>query len=255
MKVIRKRRVGALLTTFAAVAATSAAAGAQAAASSVPFGPGERAEYQVKLGAVSVGSGSVEVLGIVTVQGVPTYHTRMRVSGGIPLARVNDRYESWIDTQGIFSRRFVQDIQEVRYRRNRSYEFDVANRTWRRTDGSEDTGTLPSAEPLDDLSFMYYARTLPLRVGDQYRLTRYFKESGNPVILRVVRRETVTVPAGRFNTVVVQPTIRTSGLFGEGGRAEIFFSDDERHIPVLIRSRVSRVGSLTMSLRMYRPAN
>lgn len=256
MKVIRKRRAGTLLKAFAAVAVTSAAAGAQAASSaSLPFGPGERAEYQVKLGVVSVGSGSVEVVGIETVQGFPTFHARMRVSGGIPLARVNDRYESWIDTQGIFSRRFVQDVHEVNYRRNRSYDFDVANRTWRRTDGSDDTGTLPTSEPLDDLSFMFYARTLPLKVGDQYRLTRYFKESGNPVILRVVRREVVTVPAGRFNTVVVQPTIRTSGLFGEGGRAEIFFSDDERHIPVLIRSRVSRVGSLTMSLRTYRPAN
>ena len=239
-----------------AVAVKSVAAGAQAvASSSLPFGPGERADYQVKLGALSVGSGSVEVVGIETVQGMPTFHTRMRVSGGIPLARVNDRYESWIDTRGLFSRRFVQDIHEVSYRRNRSYEFDVTTRTWRRTDGSDDTGTLPSADPLDDLSFMFYARTLPLRVGDQYRLTRYFKESGNPVILRVVRRETVTVPAGRFNTVVVQPTIRTSGLFSEGGRAEIFFSDDERHIPVLIRSRVSRVGALTMSLKTYRPAN
>lgn len=256
MTVIRKRRAGTLLMAFAAVAVKSVAAGAQAASSSsLPFGPGERADYQVKLGVVSVGSGSVEVLGIETVQGFPTFHTRMRVSGGIPLARVNDRYESWIDTQGIFSRRFLQDVHEVNYRRNRSYEFDVANRTWRRTDDSNDTGTLPTNEPLDDLSFMFYARTLPLRVGDQYRLTRYFKESGNPVILRVVRREVVTVPAGRFNTVVVQPTIRTSGLFGEGGRAEIFFSDDERHIPVLIKSRVSRVGSLTMSLRTYRPAN
>ena len=100
-----------------------------------------------------------------------------------------------------------------------------------------------------------YARTLPLRVGDQYRLTRYFKESGNPVILRVVRKETVTVPAGRFNTVVVQPSIRTSGLFAEGGRAEIYFTDDERHIPVLIKSRVPVVGSLTMSLKAYRAGN
>jgi hypothetical protein len=229
------------------------AASTQGAPPRLPFGSGERAEYQVKLGGVSVGSGSVEVLGIVNVQGVPTFHTRMRVSGGIPLARVDDRYESWIDTEGIFSRRFVQDVHEVRYRRQRAYEFDVTRRTWRRTDGSDDTGVLPTSEPLDDLSFMYYARTLPLRVGDQYRLTRYFKESGNPVILRVVRKETVTVPAGRFNTVVVQPSIRTSGLFAEGGRAEIYFSDDERHIPVLIKSRVPVVGSLTMSLKAYRP--
>jgi hypothetical protein len=253
MKFMSKRRFSVLAMAFAAVAASTAAAPSQMARARLPFGTGERADYQVKLGAVSVGSGSVEVVGVETVQGVPTFHTRMRVSGGIPLARVDDRYESWIDAEGIFSRRFIQDVHEVRYRRLRNYEFDVVRRTWRRTDGnSTETGTLPTAEPLDDLSFMYYARTLPLTVGDQYRLTRYFKESGNPVILRVVRKETVTVPAGRFNTVVVQPSIHTSGLFGEGGRAEIYFSDDERRIPVLIKSRVPVVGSLTMALRSYR---
>lgn len=225
-----------------------------APADRLPFSVGERADYQVKLGVVSVGSGFVEVAGTEIIGGARTLHTRMQVSGSLGIARVNDRYESWIDTNGMFSRRFIQNIHEVRYRRNRSYEFDPARRTYRRLDKDE-TGPIASDRPLDDLSFMYYARTLPLEVGDQYTLNRYFKESGNPVVLRVVRKETVQVPAGRFNTVVVQPTIRSGGLFGEGGRAEIYFSDDERRIPVLIKSRVPVVGSLTMALRSYRPGS
>jgi hypothetical protein len=199
-----------------------------------------------------VGSGYVEVAGTETIAGAPTFHARMRVTGGVPLAHVDDRYESWIDTQGVFSRRFIQDVHEVRYRRERTYDFDPVRRTYRRADNGE-TGSIPTDKPLDELSFMYYARTLPLEVGDTYTLTRYFKDSGNPVVLRVIRKETVTVPAGRFRTIVVQPTIRTSGLFGEGGRAEIYFSDDERRIPVLIKSRVPVVGSLTMALKAYRP--
>jgi hypothetical protein len=240
----------------AALLLTPAAPRAQdGARARLPFAAGERADYQVRLGGVSVGSGYVEIAGSEVVNGFPTLHARMRVQGGVPLAHVDDLYESWIDTQGLFSRRFLQDIHEVRYRRMRSYDFDPARRTWRRTDGKVESGTLPTDKPLDELSFMYYARTLPLEVGDQYNLTRYFKESGNPVVLRVLRRETVTVPAGRFHTIVVQPLIRTSGLFGEGGRAEIYFSDDERRIPVLIKSRVPVVGSLTMSLRSYRAGN
>ncbi|HYH81223.1 MAG TPA: DUF3108 domain-containing protein [Longimicrobium sp.] len=218
----------------------------------LPFSAGERADYQVKIGVLSVGSGFVEIAGTETIAGAQTLHARMQVSGGLGLARVNDRYESWIDPNGLFSRRFIQNIHEVRYRRNRTYDFDPVRRTYRRPDNGE-TGSIPTDKPLDDLSFMYYARTLPLEVGDQYTLSRYFKESGNPVVLRVVRRETVQVPAGRFRTIVVQPVIRTNGLFGEGGRAEIYFSDDERRIPVLIKSRVPLVGSLTMSLRSYRP--
>jgi hypothetical protein len=216
-----------------------------------PFGAGERAQYQVKLGGLSVGSGAIEVLGVQSLHGHPVYHTRMTVTGGVPLAHVDDRYESWIDTVGLYSRRFHQNQREVRYRRNRTFDFDPENRTWRRENG--ETGTLPTDRPLDDLSFLFYARTLPLQVGATYTLRQYFKESGNPVVLRVVRRDTVRVPAGTFRTIVVRPTIRTRGLFGEGGQAEVHFSDDERRILVMIRSRVPVVGSLSLHLRSYQP--
>lgn len=219
----------------------------------VPWGVGERASYQVRLGGVSVGSGSMEVLGVRNVGEHPTYHTRFRLSGGVPLARVDDRFESWIDVDQLFSRRFKQDQKEVRFERKRTYEFFPEQRTFRRTDGSGEVGTLPTSEPLDDVSFLYYARTLPLEVGQTYRLDRYYKESGNPVILRVLRRETVRVPAGTFRTVVVRPIIKTKGLFSEGGEAEVYFSDDSRRIVVQVRSKVPVVGSLTMQLREYEP--
>src|SRR5690606_29045972 len=72
----------------------------------VPFAVGEKAEYQVKLGSISVGSGILEVVGMERVNGYSTYRTRLHVRGGIPLARVDTRLESWIDAQGLFSRRF-----------------------------------------------------------------------------------------------------------------------------------------------------
>ena len=153
MPVVRKSGLMAVALMAAGVAVTTAAH-SQAVPRALPFASGERAEYQVRLGAVSVGSGSVEIVGVETVHGVPTFHARMRVSGGIPLARVDDRYESWIDTEGIFSRRFVQDVHEVRYRRSRSYDFDVARRTWRRTDGSDDTGTLPTSARSTPMTYL-----------------------------------------------------------------------------------------------------
>ena len=226
---------------------------AAAAARSVvlPFGPGERAVYQVKLGGLSVGSGSMEVLGIRNVQGHPTYHTRLQLSGGLPLARVDDKFESWIDVDGLFSRRFKQDQKEITFKRNRTYEFYPESRSYRRLDNGE-VGSIPTDRPLDDVSFLYYVRTLPLKVGDVYELKRYFKEDGNPVIIKVLRKERVTVPAGTFNTVVVQPVIKTDGLFGEGGQAEVFFTDDSRRMLVQMRSKVPVIGSLSLHLKEYR---
>ena len=218
----------------------------------VPFGTGERAEYQVKLGGVSVGSGAMEILGIETIRGHETYHAQLRVSGGLPLMRVDDRFESWIDVAGLFSRRFKQNQRELSFRRNRTYEFYPEQGTYHRLN-TEDRGPLPTSEPLDDVSFLYFARTLPLEVGDRYVLERYFKADGNPVVLEVLRRETIRVPAGTFNTVVVRPTIKTDGLFGEGGEAEVYFTDDSRRLMVQMRSKVPLVGSLSLHMTAYRP--
>jgi len=219
----------------------------------------ERAEYQVKVGVISAGSGVMEVLGREVVDGHDTYHAVLRIEGGVGPAKVEDRFESWGDAaawndqRNVFSRRFVQDQRELGNRRQRMYELSPERKQYRRVDTGE-TLALPTDQPLDDVSMLYFARSLPLKVGDTYTINRYFKADANPIVLRVVRRETVTVPAGTFQTVVVRPTIKTSGLFGEGGEAELFFSDDQRHTLVQMRSKVPIIGSLSLHLRRYVPA-
>lgn len=219
----------------------------------VPFGVGERAQYKVVLGIVGdVGEGNLDVVDLDTVQGRPAYELRFRLKGGVPFARVDDDFHSWLDAQTLVSRRFKQDQKEVRYERKRFFEFYPEERRWRRLDANE-SGTLPTDQPLDDVSFLYYIRTLPLEMGKTYTLNRYFKEDGNPVTVKVLRRQTITVPAGRFNTIVVQPIIKTKGLFSEGGRAEVYFTDDDRRILVALKSRVKILKTLDMLLESYSP--
>jgi hypothetical protein len=214
----------------------------------VPFGPGETLTYQVKLGVFSVGEGHMTVVGLETVRGNLTYHVTMAIAGGVPLARVEDEFHSWIDIRTLATRRFVQDIREVRYRAFRHYEIFPEERRFQRMD-TDDAGDLPTSLPLDDIAFVYFVRTIPLVVGQEYSFHRYFRESGNPVILRVLRKETVTVPAGTFQTVVVRPIIQTRGLFSQGGEAELYFTDDHRRLLVQMRSKVPLVGSISLHLR------
>jgi hypothetical protein len=111
---------------------------------------------------------------------------------------------------------------------------------------------MPSvSNPLDDGSFLFYIRTVPLEVGKTYEFNRYFKPDRNPVVIRVLRRERVRVPAGSFNAIVLQPIIKTSGIFSEGGQAEIWLTDDDKRMMVQMRSRLS-FGSLNLYLRSYR---
>jgi hypothetical protein len=212
---------------------------------------GERATYELRLGGREVGTGSLEVLGEERIEGFSTLHTRLQVSGGVLFARVNDRFESWIDPERLFSRRFVQDQKELTSRRHREYHLAPEQKTYREVDSGED-GTLTTSEPLDDVSFLFYARTLPLHVGDVDTIPRYFKP-GRDVILRVLRKERITVPAGTFETIVVQPTITNAGgLFGQGGQAEVYFSDDSARTLIMLRSKVPVVGSLSLHLKEFR---
>ena len=215
----------------------------------VPFGPRERLDYKVKLGIFNAGEAHMEVLGVDSVRGEPAYHVEVAMRGGILLGafKMNNRYESWIDTQLIMSRRYISDVSHTGHSSYRSFELYPDEMYWDQTD--EDViGELATALPLDDVSFMYFVRSIPLEVGQTYTYSRYFKKDGNPVVLEVVGRDQREVPAGTFNTIVVRPTIQTSGLFEDGGDAELHFTDDENRYLVYMRVGMPVVGSITLHL-------
>lgn len=214
----------------------------------VPFGPGEHMSYMVKLGIFEVGEGYMSVQGLDTIRGHPTYHLTMYIEGGIPMYHLEDKFESWLDARKLVSRRFRQDQQEGGWERYRQFEFFPEEARFERAD-VEDSGELPNREPLDDISFVYFVRSLPLEVGETYTFHRYFKEDGNPVTIKVLRKDRIEVPAGEFETIVVQPIIKTDGMFSEGGRAEIHFTDDERRMLVYMKTRIPVVGNLTLHLK------
>jgi len=246
----------ALLLAAAPVARAQGTAGSDAAPTTpaaVPFGPGERLEYKVSVGVFGgIGNGSMEVVDVDTIRSHPTYNLRFTLTGGVPFYKVNTRLESWLDVAQLMSRRFEQDQKEGKFKRYRMFDFFPEERRWARAD-KDDEGELPTDLPLDDVSFLYFVRTLPLEVGQTYTFPRYFKEDGNPVIIKVLRKEKVSVPVGTFNTIVVQPIIKTDGLFGEGGEAEVYFTDDEQRILVQMRSKVPVLGHLNLVLQSYTP--
>jgi hypothetical protein len=212
----------------------------------VPWTVGEYLEYDVKFGAITAGSGRMKVVGMETVRGRPAWHLQFNVSGGIRfLYRVNDSYDSWLDVENLNSLRFIQDLSEGNRDRQRIYDI-FPDRVSYLEHGKEERPSVP--QPLDDASFFYFIRSIPLEVGKEYEFNRYFDPRSNPVIVRVLRRERIAVPAGEFEAVVLQPLIKTSGIFSEGGRAEIWLSDDKQRILLQMKSKLP-FGSLNLYLR------
>jgi hypothetical protein len=217
--------------------------------STFPFGVGERLVYEVKFGPLRVGEGSMEVLDIENIRGRDAWHTRFRVRGGIPLYRVDDVLESWIDTARFHSLRFVQDFDEGGKTRERRFEIYPEREIFQEGDREEEKSV---SDPLDDGAFLYYVRTVPLVVGQTYEFNRYFRPDRNPVTVKVLRRERITVPAGTYDAVVIQPIIKTRGIFSEQGEAQVWLSDDQHRIMVQMRSK-TKIGSLNLFLKSHRP--
>ncbi len=215
----------------------------------VPFAAGEQLVYDAKFGAIKVGTARMQVEGIQTLRGRESWHTMFGVSGGTFFYRINDSYESWFDTRTFASLRHIQDVDQGSYERKRTFEIFPDRRVYTENDSEERESV---AEPLDDGSFLYFIRTIPFSVGQTYTFNRYFRPDRNPVTVQVLRRERVKVPAGTFDCVVIRPIIKSRGIFSEGGRAEIWISDDDRRIMVQLKSQL-KIGSLNLYLKSYTP--
>jgi hypothetical protein len=209
-----------------------------------PFAPGERLDYSVSFGPLHVGSGSMELTADDTLRGEPTYHAIFRIGGGPFFFRVNDRIESWFTVDSLASLKFAQSLHEGRYHAERVFDIYPEQRMYVR---EGDSAHASVAEPLDDASFLYFVRTIPLQLGTDYQFQRYFQLEGNPVILHVERRERITVPAGTFDAIVVRPEITTAGIFSKNGHAEVWLRADGGHEVLQMKSHLA-FGSITLYL-------
>src|SRR3569833_1470247 len=181
----------------------------------VPFKPGEKLTYAAKVNFMSAGTATMSVEGIEMIRDRPTYHTIFNVKGRVLFFHVDDHYESWFDTTNLVSLHHVQHIDETKRQIDKVYDFYPDRRVYVRN-GQEN----PSVEqPLDEGSFIYFMRSVPLEVGKTYEFNRYYQPDKNPVIIKVDRREHITVPAGEFDAIVVKPIIMSKGLVGEHGEA------------------------------------
>jgi hypothetical protein len=120
----------------------------------VPFGAGERLNFDVRLGTLKVGTSAMEVRGVESIRGRDTWHTVFWVKGGTFFYRVNDIYESWIDTENFSSLRFVRLLEEGTSDREQKYEIYPERGLYVNERNNKPTRTLPTVkQPLDEGSF------------------------------------------------------------------------------------------------------
>ena len=211
------------------------------------FPVGETLLYDARFGLLNLGTGLMHVAGIDTVQGVQTLHVVFVLRGGSFFYRINDRIDSWFGMDDFASRRFVQDFEEGDSKRYTAYDILPDSGYYREEGVDTVAATVP--EPLDDAAFFYFVRTVELEEGERYEFERYFRPDRNPVVLEVLGRDTLDLPAGRFPTIVVRPTIKGRGILAEAKEPRMWLSDDERRIMVQLKVKFASIATITLRLR------
>lgn len=103
----------------------------------------------------------------------------------------------------------------------------------------------------DPISVIYLLRTRDLTIGKVHDFDLIADGKLYAVHARVVRKEKVETPAGTFNCIRVEPQMLSGGV-ERGERLFIWYTDDERRLPVRIRTEI-KVGAITASLRGTTP--
>ncbi|HEY2163124.1 MAG TPA: DUF3108 domain-containing protein [Gemmatimonadaceae bacterium] len=205
----------------------------------------EQLVYSAYYGKLRVGTGEMRLAGRDTVRGLSAWKAMFIIDGGIPGARLHDTTVTWFDSVTFNSMRFVQNVHDPGYHADRDTHIFPDDKTYRTKDGEIHPSV---ADPLDDMSLVYLVRTLPLEPGQCYVLSRYFKPESNPVVVHVVRRDTVEVPAGRFPAILLRPEIKTTGIFSQNGHAELWLADDSARTVLQLRTSL-KFGSISLRLR------
>ena len=216
------------------------------------FADGEKLVFDVKYGFVTAGIGTMEIPRIKKISGRDSYYVLFTVNT-VPsfdwVFKVRDRYETYLDKDALFPWRFEQHIREGNYSRDFSAFFDQ-----RKGKAITSEGEYPIPKNVNDiLSAFYFVRTMDfskMKINERLNLQNFYKNKVYDLDVRYLGKETVDVPAGKFDCIVVEPLVKEGGLFKSEGSIVIYLTNDEARIPVRVKTKVI-IGSINADLTSF----
>jgi hypothetical protein len=204
----------------------------------------------VNVGGVgTIGHATMSIEGPVDVRGTPTYLLRSQTTAGMGPFKGSQLMESWLDPLTVRSLRFHE--QERRFFRSRTVRSEIFPDERRWTDDHGGSGESITNAPLDELSFIYYLRTLPPELDTLYEVNRHFDAARNPVTIHESPGGAIKTPSGVFVTTLMEMHVRDPRRYRGNGVIRVFLSDDRCRLPVRIESSVPGVGSFVLTMDSY----
>jgi hypothetical protein len=213
----------------------------------LPFGPGERLTFSIDYGIINAGWAVMEIPGTRRYVGVECLDIRTQANSNSFFSKVHkvrDRAQTFLDPESLLPLRFEKHQREGSYEKDVIIRFD-RDGAYAEYENGDEISMSPWAQ--DELSAFYYLRALPLEVGRDVFIDNHANRKNYPLKVIVHGKETLSVPAGTFDCWVIEPVVREGGIFEAKGTLTIWLTDDERRMPVKMRTKIV-VGSITASL-------
>ena len=213
---------------------------------------GEKLHYKVyyTLAGAYIGAGEASFsTTLETYQGKPVYHV---IGAGNSyksydwIYKVNDVYESYIDTATMLPMKFIRDVHE---RNNSMYNRVLFNHSTKKAVSTNGLFNIPACVQ-DVLSSIYYARNInynQYNVGDKIPFSLFLDDQVFNIFIRYLGKEKLTTRTGTYNTIKFKPLLIDGTIFKGGENMTVYVSDDENKVPLLIETPIL-VGSIKVYL-------
>ena len=219
---------------------------------------GEQLKFGLYYSGIKVGTAYIKNRGLVEVNGQQAYVIQTSAFSAAVIDKVfkvRDINLSWLDAQNFYSLGYSQSLREGNYRRDEWIIFDYPTNTYRgeltKKSGTRALSGPLTAPVLDVLTALYFVRGQNLEDGKDVVFDIINREEQYPLVVKVIKRETVKTPAGKFKCIVVEPQFRGEGIFVSKGKSlQVWLTDDERKLPVKMKAEVF-IGSVNAQLLEY----
>lgn len=221
---------------------------------------GEHLHYRIHYGVLNAGTATLTAKQI-NYKGTPHLYVKGigRSTGAVrTFFKVDDLYESYINTQTGLPSYYVRNVKEGSYSQHLHANFNHANHTLVLTDkknpanGSKTINTVKGIQ--DMLSAFYYLRNLgdsDLKTGKTVRLNVWVDDEMFPFMLRVDGTENVKTKFGTINCLKITPMVMSGRVFKAKESVTMWVTNDQNRIPVAIKAELA-VGSLKASIEEYK---
>lgn len=227
-----------------------------AQATALAFRDGEKLVFGVKYGLVSPAEATITANNS-TYQGVPVWYLKIEAHTHNffdTVFKIRDKVESWWRQDNLLPLKFSKVLQEGSYRQNRTHVFDHQAKTTQYSkysfkNGSYKTQTLPiPGNTQDVLSAFFHIRNQKLVPGSKViiNITTDGKSVNTETVVH--RRESIDTIFGYTPCLVIEPKLKSEGVFKQSGKILIWVTDDAYKIPVKLESAVS-FGSFVATLK------